>query len=212
MATVRTGDAVLTPDLISAIERWQRDRDAPATGVIRPGEVAVLSGKVRVNSVLALAGDSAATDIMSVTPTEKIITVRVGVGEAAGMAPDAPVTITLPDGSSVPGRISAVGTAASEPDGPPGQEPQVDISVVPDDPAVVAALESAPVGVQFGTEVREQVLAVPVGALLALAEGGYAVQFTDGTLAAVEIGLFSRGMVEVTGAGLEAGMKVVTTS
>lgn len=212
MATVRSGDAVLTPDLISAIERWQRDRDAPATGVIRPGEVAVLSGKVRVNSVLALAGDSAATDIMSVTPTEKIITVRVGVGEAAGMAPDAPVTITLPDGADVPGRISAVGTVADDPEGQPGQEPQVDVSVVPDDPSVVAALESAPVGVQFGTEVREQVLAVPVGALLALAEGGYAVQFTDGTLIAVEIGLFSRGMVEVTGAGLEAGMTVVTTS
>ncbi|WFE26304.1 hypothetical protein O7623_23625 [Solwaraspora sp. WMMD791] len=212
VVTVRTGDAVLTPDLISAIRRWQRDRDAPETGTLRPGEVAVLPGKVRVDAVAALAGDSAATDLMSVTPTDKIITVRVGVGEASGMAPKAPVSITLPDGTTVPGTITAVGTVVTDPEGQPGQAPQLNLSVVPDDPAVVAALESAPVRVQFHTEVREQVLAVPVGALLALAEGGYAVQFTDGTLIAVETGLFTRGMVEVTGAGLDEGMTVVTTS
>ncbi|WFE22261.1 hypothetical protein O7621_02505 [Solwaraspora sp. WMMD937] len=210
--TVRSGDAVLTPELISAIERWQRDRDAPATGVVRAGEVAVLRGKVRVGSVAALPGDSAATDIMSVTPTDKVITVRVEAGEATGMAPDVSVTITLPDGATAPGTVTAVGTVAEESEGPPGQGPTVDVTVVPDDPAVLGGLESAPVRVQFRTELREQVLAVPVGALLALAEGGYAVQLTDGALVAVEIGLFTRGMVEVTGAGLDAGMTVVTTS
>ncbi|MFY1652585.1 hypothetical protein ACN27J_17010 [Solwaraspora sp. WMMB762] len=210
--TVRTGDAVLTPELISAIERWQRDRAAPATGILRPGEVAVLPGKVRVDAVPALAGDSAATDIMSVTPTEKIITVRVGAGETSGMLPDAPVTITLPDGATVPGRIAAVGTVVADPEGQPGQGPQLSLTVVPDDPAVLGELESAPVRVQFRTEVREQVLAVPVGALLALAEGGYAVQLTDGALIAVETGLFTKGMVEVTGDGLDEGMTVVTTS
>ncbi|WP_326549817.1 peptidoglycan-binding protein [Micromonospora sp. NBC_01813] len=212
VVTVRTGDAVLTSELISAIRRWQRDRDAPDTGTLRPGEVAVLPGKVRVDAINTLPGDNAATDIMSVTPTEKIITVRVAVGEASGMVPDAPLTITLPDGATAPGRIAAIGTVVADPEGQPGQEPQLSVSVVPDDPAGVAALESAPVRVQFRTEVREQVLAVPVGALLALAEGGYAVQLTDGTLIAVETGLFTRGMVEVTGAGLDEGMTVVTTS
>ncbi|MFV2009446.1 MULTISPECIES: efflux RND transporter periplasmic adaptor subunit [unclassified Micromonospora] len=211
-AIVRSGDAVLTPELISAIESWQRDRDAPATGVVQAGDVAVLRGEVRVGSVAALPGDSAATDIMSVTPTDKVITVRVEAGEATGMAPDASVTITLPDGAAAPGTVTAVGTVAEESEGPPGQGPTVDVTVVPDDPAVLGGLESAPVRVQFRTELREQVLAVPVGALLALAEGGYAVQLTDGALIAVETGLFTKGMVEVTGAGLDEGLTVVTTS
>ncbi|MFV2020564.1 efflux RND transporter periplasmic adaptor subunit [Micromonospora sp. LOL_023] len=211
-AIVRSGDAVLTPELIAAIERWQRDRDAPATGVVQAGDVAVLPGQVRIGSVAALPGDSAATDIMSVTPTDKVITVRVEAGEATGMASDASVTITLPDGATAPGTVATVGTVVEDADGPPGQGPTVDVTVVPDDPAVLSGLESAPVRVQFRTELREQVLAVPVGALLALAEGGYAVQLTDGALVAVEIGLFTRGMVEVTGAGLDEGMTVVTAS
>jgi hypothetical protein len=61
-------------------------------------------------------------------------------------------------------------------------------------------------------ETREDVLAVPVTALLALREGGYALQLPDNRLLPVETGLFAMGMVEITGAGLAEGMAVVTTS
>jgi hypothetical protein len=58
------------------------------------------------------------------------------------------------------------------------------------------------------------VLAVPVGALLALKEGGYAVETVDANgqhrLVAVRLGVFSNGTVEVAGTGLRAGTKVVT--
>ena len=62
------------------------------------------------------------------------------------------------------------------------------------------------------TEVRRGVLAVPVGALLALAEGGYAVEVDrDGRreLVGVDTGLFADGQVEVAGQGLKAGDRVV---
>ncbi len=55
------------------------------------------------------------------------------------------------------------------------------------------------------------VLAVPVSALVALAGGGYAVQvIEDGAphLAGVHTGLFSSSLVQVSGAGLRAGLKV----
>ena len=55
-------------------------------------------------------------------------------------------------------------------------------------------------------------LAVPVNALLALAEGGYAVEVErDGrrALVGVETGLFADGQVEVSGQGLAAGDRVV---
>ena len=48
-----------------------------------------------------------------------------------------------------------------------------------------------------------------------LAAEGAAVEVVEGTnhrLLAVQTGLFADGQVEVTGTGLRAGMKVVTTS
>ena len=58
----------------------------------------------------------------------------------------------------------------------------------------------------------EDVIAVPVAALLALAEGGYAVEVDAGggatRLVAVEPGFFADGLVEVSG-GLEPGDRVV---
>ena len=61
---------------------------------------------------------------------------------------------------------------------------------------------------------REDVLAVPVTALVALLEGGYAVEVLedDGTHRYVRVdpGLFQDGAVEVAGDGLAAGDIVVT--
>jgi hypothetical protein len=58
----------------------------------------------------------------------------------------------------------------------------------------------------------EGVVAVPVEAVLALAEGGYAVEvgLADGTtrLVGVELGVFADGYVEVTGE-VAAGDQVV---
>ena len=65
-------------------------------------------------------------------------------------------------------------------------------------------------------ERREDVLAVPVSALLALAEGGYAVEVVDGPgrthLVGVETGLFEDGFVEVRSTDLDETMQVVVPS
>ena len=74
------------------------------------------------------------------------------------------------------------------------------------------------------TEISENVLYVPVNALLALAEGGYALEVYDGELGngtfegesgvdtsyiAVEIGVFTEGFVEVVGNISEGQLVVV---
>jgi multidrug efflux pump subunit AcrA (membrane-fusion protein) len=88
------------------------------------------------------------------------------------------------------------------------------VTVALDDPRAGGRLDQAPVDVYVTTQSRKGVLAVPVTALLALQEGGYAVEVVDAAgqhhLVAVQLGVFSGGMVEVAGAGLRAGMKVVT--
>jgi multidrug efflux pump subunit AcrA (membrane-fusion protein) len=65
---------------------------------------------------------------------------------------------------------------------------------------------------RFVVAERLDVLAVPVVALVAFAEGGYGVQVVEGSTTryvAVETGLFARGYVEVTSGDLRAGMTIV---
>jgi multidrug efflux pump subunit AcrA (membrane-fusion protein) len=70
------------------------------------------------------------------------------------------------------------------------------------------------VNVEITTESVENVLAVPVDALLALAGGGYAVEVAEDSahrLVGVTIGLFddAEGLVQVSGQGLSVGQRAV---
>jgi hypothetical protein len=132
------------------------------------------------------------------------------------------VTVGLPDGSTVPGRISAVGkvaqTASSASSTSTGATAaasssstatiEVDIALLraPDD-----ALDQAPVDVDLTTESRANAIAVPVTALVALLGGGYAVEISSGGtthLAPVTPGLYAGGYVQIT-RGLQGGERVV---
>ena len=71
--------------------------------------------------------------------------------------------------------------------------------------------DGTPVEVHVEIAAADGVLAVPVEAVLALAEGGYAVEVADGPttrLVGVTLGVFADGMVEISG-DLEAGAEVV---
>ncbi|MBB5827376.1 efflux RND transporter periplasmic adaptor subunit [Micromonospora carbonacea] len=213
--TVGRGEAVLTTGLRAAVKRWQVDLGVPATGAVEPGDVAVLVGAVRVDSVAAQPGDSADSPLMSVTQTAKVVTVQMDVGDAASVGPGDVVDVRLPDESAVGGKVAAVGQAvqAAAGDDPTGGGPaKVTVTVTLDRSAAVSKISFADVQVDFVAETHEDVLVAPVGALLALAEGGYAVQVEGGGLVAVETGMFAKGLVEISGDGLVAGTRVVTTS
>src|SRR5262249_13037788 len=133
-----------------------------------------------------------------------------------------PVTITLPDNSTTPGRVTYVGTVATTPSssGPDSgnSSPTIEVDVTPTHPAATGRLDQAPVDVSIVTASVPSALVVPVNALLALANGGYAVEAVESggvhRLVAVELGLFddADGLVQVTGAGLHVGMRVVVPS
>ncbi len=70
----------------------------------------------------------------------------------------------------------------------------------------------SPVDVLVEIVAAEDVLAVPVEAVLALAEGGYAVEVREGSgtqLVGVELGTFADGFVEITGDVAEGAQVVV---
>ncbi|MFE3851078.1 hypothetical protein ACFXPN_08030 [Streptomyces griseorubiginosus] len=213
---VRRGDAVLTSALLAAVKRWQTAAGMPATGVLGVGDIAVLSGAVRVDGVQAQLADAADGILMTVTSTTKSVTVSVDPDEAGSMKRGDEVTVTLPDDSTARGTITAVGATVRTSDASGGDDtagqPRLTVGIALADTAAVRGLNSAPVRVRFTSETHKGVLTVPVGALLALREGGYGVQLPSGRLVAVRTGMFSKGLVEVSGAGISAGTKVVTTS
>ena len=75
-----------------------------------------------------------------------------------------------------------------------------------------SGLDQAPVDVGFAVERREDVLAVPVKALLARQGGGFAVELASGArrrFVRVTPGLYAGGYVEVEG-DLREGQRVLT--
>ena len=120
------------------------------------------------------------------------------------------VTVVLPDGTRTRGTVTSRSTVATR---QPGQEAAFETVVELDDPSVAGDLDAAPVEIDVVTEERSSVLTVPVTALVALLEGGYAVErvLDDGTtaLAPVDPGLFAAGRVEVGSDLLRVGDRVV---
>jgi hypothetical protein len=203
--------AQVSQTLLTSLKRWQDKSGMEPTGTLAPGQVVVLAGPVRVNSVTAQLGDPVGGELLTVTATTKVVTMPVEAGEVGRLTTGMPVVVVRPDGKEVPARVASVSTTVEGGENTQGP-PKVTVLVAPDDQQAVTDLDSASVQVNVTTEVHKGVLAVPVGALVALREGGYALQRKDGTLVAVETGMFSRELVEVTGDGVTEGMTVVTTS
>ncbi|MGA5508260.1 hypothetical protein [Streptomyces umbrinus] len=211
---VRRGDGVLTSGVIAALKRWQSRSGAPATGELGPGDAIVLSGAVRVGGLLAEPGDAAVGDLLSVTSTVKQVTVPLKADATGSVRRGDKVTVTLPDNSTVRGHVTALSSDAQSADQNAGGEPQLTVIVGLDDADAepVRDVDSGSVRVGFTSATRKGVLVVPVGALLALSEGGYALQRPGGRLLPVKTGLFAKGRVEVSGPGISEGLRVVTAS
>ena len=205
------GKDTYTPALSAAVKDWQERVGMKPTGTLSVGQVVVLSGPVRVARVTAQLGDPVSGQLLTVSSTAKTVTVAAAATDLTSVVQGASADIALPDGTTVPGEVTAIGQTVQSGTGSDtgaSGTATYNITVTPLRQAQVARLQSAPVQVTFVTATVHNVLAVPVNALLALAGGGYALQRTDGTLIAVQTGLFANGMVQVTGTGVRAGLKV----
>jgi peptidoglycan hydrolase-like protein with peptidoglycan-binding domain len=201
----------------AAVKRWQKARGLDQTGAFTTAMPAVfLPWTVRVNTLSGSVGGQAAPGQPAYTATSDRhqVTVDLDVSQQSYVKAGDRVEVVLPDGRHAKGRISEVGRVAQTQGSGQDQTTTIPVTVTLDNPRAGGRLDQAPVDVYVTTESRKGVLAIPVGALLALAEGGYAVETVDAAgqhhLVAVRLGVFSGGMVEVAGPGLRAGTKVVT--
>ena len=129
------------------------------------------------------------------------------------------VEVELPSEDRINATISYIDPVVTQSQNGDFIEVKLDISSSED----IKVYDQAPVDVFVTSEVSQDVLYVPVNALIALAEGGYALEIYNGesevgvfegvsgvdtTYVGVEIGVFTNGFVEVSG-NISEGMIVV---
>jgi hypothetical protein len=194
-----------------AVRSWQSSVGADDDGIVDLGEVVFLPDAIRVSDQLTTVGGAVTpgTPVLAATGSEIVVTLDLPAEDQGLVAEGDAVVIELPDDSETPGTVETVDTVASV-----SAEGQAvfEVTIVLDRPEDANGLDEAPVDVDVITDRVDDVIAVPVTALLALAEGGYAVEVTDGVntrLVAVDPGFYADGLVEVRSDALEVGDEVV---
>jgi hypothetical protein len=210
-----SGEAFTTATA-AAIGRFQAAHSENATGQLLIGAVVFEPGPIRVTSLetgVAVGATVAAGPVLTATGITRQIQIQLDPALQSQVRAGDPVTITLPSERTIPGRITFVSSVATP--GQNGNPPTIEVDAVPIDPAAIGNLDQAPVNVSITTGRVANALVVPVDSLLSLESGGYAVEEVTPTgvhhLVAVTTGLFddADGLVQVTGAGIAAGQRVV---
>ena len=213
----------------SAVKAWQRSLGKPATGIVDLGDFVVEPGSIEVDSVTPTTGTAATagSTLLTATSLTPVVTIDLDASLQSEVKVGDPVTVTLPSNKNVAGVISSVSNVAATSSSPgSGSDqgsgdsddsggsttPTVTVLVKLKDPKAAGDLNQAPVTVSITSQQVKNALTVPVDALLALANGGYAIETTPGNhLIPVTLGLFddAAGLVQISGKGLEVGQNVV---
>ncbi len=186
-----------------AITRWQKRTNQEQDGRIEMGEVTFMPADVRITQVLPELGSrSQAGQVLAYTSdTDLVVTLDLEADRRDILDVRDAVSVELPDGTEAQGQVTAISSVAQTLQG--ASEPTVEVTIKLADAAVVGDLDGAEVTVSIVRETRPNVLSVPVDALLALREGGYALEMVaeDGStyLVAADVGLFDDAGVEVSG-------------
>ncbi|MBC2902232.1 efflux RND transporter periplasmic adaptor subunit [Streptomyces cupreus] len=213
-----TVDDTYTEATADAVRQWQQDLGLEETGTVEPGRVVFAPAAVRVDTLDTEEGATTAPGqkVLSYTATAQAVTVELDTADRRLAEPGAKVDVELPDGTRVDGRVSEV-TTEVDPGNGAEENPSTKVKVlVALDGAkaqqAAASYVLASVDVSFTAGEREDVLTVPVAALVALEGGGFGVEVVEedgGTsYVPVETGLFADGRVEISGDGITAGTTV----
>jgi peptidoglycan hydrolase-like protein with peptidoglycan-binding domain len=224
-----TADDTYTSGTAAGVRRWQADLGLAKTGTLEVGQVAFTPGPVRIEGHTARVGDTIGREageggvtVLGYTGTARLVTVQLEVADRPLAVKGRTVTVTVPGLRPVKGTIARVGTAITAPTtateggtttATTGStaDAVVEVTVTIADQRALGSLDAAPVDVDFVSSKREDVLAVPVVALLALPNGGFGLEVVEGAatrIVPVRTGMFTAGRVEVSGQGIAAGMRV----
>jgi len=217
-ATTAAGSATGTGTGTSSV-RGGGGGGSVSSGTASAGSSSSGSGSSSSGSSSSSAGASA-DPILSTSSTELVVTVDLDATKQSEAKLNEPVTVELPDGTTVNGKITGVSPVAvsssssssssSAGAGASAPSATIPVTVSLEKHADASALDQAAVSVNFEEQVANGVLSVPVTALLATQGGGYAVQEANQPhkLISVTPGLFAAGYVQISGPGVQDGMQV----
>lgn len=183
------------------------------------------------------ASGAGAEAILQTSSTKLVVTVDLDATKQSEAVVGEPVTVELPNGTTVDGKITAVspvaqssssgsgngsgsagsgsgsggsGGSGSGGSGSSGASATIPVTIALLHRAGAGGLDQAAVSVSFEQQVANNVLSVPVTALLATAGGGYDVQEAAAphALMPVTVGLFAAGYVQISGPGIYPGLAV----
>jgi multidrug efflux pump subunit AcrA (membrane-fusion protein) len=180
------------------------------SGSLSLGSAVFEPSALRVTNVLGSLGGPGAGPVLAATSDQRVVTIPVSTSQESGVAVGDPVSVTLPNGTSTPGKISSVGTVATG----SSANATIQVTVTLTHPSAAGTLDQAPVTVYVTVATASNVLVVPVAALVAQSSGGYAVEVIGAgntrRLVPVTVGIFDdkSGAVQVTGA-LTPGQQIV---
>lgn len=181
--------------------QWQKDRGRERTGQLGEEDIAFVPSQIRVDEVASRVGELSDEVPFTYTPNTPVVSASLTTDQARRLAAGVgdPVILTV-NGEDVPGTVTSVSVA---------DDGSATIIAVPeeDDVAVDARVELSTIG-----EERQDVLTVPISAIVAEAGGVYAVEvLRDDRIVdvPVELGLLAEGRIEITSGELSEGDEVV---
>jgi hypothetical protein len=186
-------------------------------GSLPLGQVVFEPEAIRVSQVTGSLGGPAGGLVLAATSDRHQVSIPLDASQQSQVKAGDAVTITLPDGTTTRGVVSAVGTVAVTSGSGGSPTTTIPVQVKLTDPRAAGTLDQAPVTVNITTGTAPNALAVPVTALLAQSSGGYVVEVVGagGTRRYVPVrpGLFddASGLVQVSGA-LTPGQRVVVAA
>lgn len=197
-------DRVFDDDTVRALKEWQADAGLEENGALELGRIVYVAGPIRVGRSLVELGSVLApgVPIVEVSDTTQEVRLELPVDRRDRISVGESVGVRLPDDVTAPGTVHDIGTVVFRSAEDRRGVDLVEVAIRLDDPRLGAPYVGYPVDVEIVTDEEVNILAVPVKALVALSEGGYAVEVeTDGevTLVGVDTGMYADGLVEVEG-------------
>jgi hypothetical protein len=199
---------------VSAAQAAQRaaqlKADQAALSAVGPKDLLIVpTEEMRVDQVLATLGQPATGPLVTWTSTTVFAQADLTEAQRRVMVTGAQVEVLLPDGVVLAGTVADVSQPTTNPE--TGELLPARARIDIEDQAALAENGITAVTITLVQDAAEDTLVVPVTALLALSEGGYAVELVDGTLVGVDIGLIQDTLVEVipTYGQLKEGDEVV---
>jgi len=184
-----TADGVFGKATRNAVRAWQKSAGIPVSGSVDATQMVFSADPVRIAAVLRVGSKF---EKLEVSAPDPIVTVDTNARQRSLISVDTSVEISSSSDEKVPGTVTTQERVVLD-DGPAWRSTIAVDGVLDGTGAVTVTVTEV---------VAKDTLIVPVGALLALGEGGYAVERVNGattTLIAVELNDVLGGRASVTG-------------